>query len=158
MLARLRLLSAIRAAKLQDGLFQMKVRPNIRSVPVSLADVGFGIGQLLPILVADLQLPKGGTLAVSQPEIHLHPSVQADLAEHFVRRALGSGNRYIIETHSEYFLNRLRLLIAKEKLSPADLAVVYLSNDGTQTTAYNITFSSNGRIEGAPGLLSHLHA
>jgi predicted ATPase len=131
-------------------MFELSVRTSKTAVPVSLADVGFGIGQLLPILVADLQLPRGGTLAISQPEIHLHPSVQADIAEYFVNRALSKRSRYIIETHSEYFLNRLRLLVAQGKLSPDDLSILYLSQDGTQIKSHKIKFNPDGRIEGAP--------
>lgn len=149
-LSSLRLLSRVHASRLRSGIFEVKVRSSAIGVPVSLPDVGFGISQLLPILVADLQLPKGGTLAVSQPEIHLHPSVQADLAEHFVRNCHSRGIRYIIETHSEYFLNRLRLLIAKGKLLTEDVSVLYLTNDGTKSTGYDIHFLPNGRIEGAP--------
>jgi hypothetical protein len=117
-LSKLNLLSHVRTAPLGSGLFQVKARPRSNSVPASLPDVGFGIGQLLPVLVADLQLPKEGILAVCQPEIHLHPSVQADLAEHFVRSIHSRKTRYIIETHSEYFLNRLRALVAKGTLKP----------------------------------------
>lgn len=145
-----RLLSALRASQLQNGLFEVKVRLSPSSVPVSLPDVGFGIGQLLPILVADLQLPKGSTLAVSQPEIHLHPSAQAELAEYFVRRSHSAGRQYIIETHSEYFLNRLRLLISRGKLSSDDVSVVYFTNDGTKATGHEIRLLANGRVEGAP--------
>jgi hypothetical protein len=144
------LLSNIRTTRLRSGMFELSVRTSKTAVPVSLADVGFGIGQLLPILVADLQLPRGGTLAISQPEIHLHPSVQADIAEYFVNRALSKRSRYIIETHSEYFLNRLRLLVAQGKLSPDDLSILYLSQDGTQIKSHKIKFNPDGRIEGAP--------
>jgi len=149
-LRKLRLLSNIRTNRLRSGIFEVNVRTSASSVPVSLADVGFGIGQLLPILVADLQLPKGGTLAISQPEIHLHPSVQAELADYFVSRALGKGFRYIIETHSEYFITRVRLLIAKGKIKPEDISILYLSTDGSRISSHEVTFTPDGRIEGAP--------
>jgi hypothetical protein len=148
--SRLGLLSHVHAGSLRSGLFEVRVRSIRSGIPVSLPDVGFGVGQILPILVAEIQLPKGGTLAVSQPEIHLHPSAQADLADHFVRGIHSRGTRYIVETHSEYFFNRLRLLIAQDKLSTDDVSVVYLTNNGSQVTTYNIRFLPDGRIEGAP--------
>lgn len=146
----LRLLSSVRTTRLRSGIFEVNVQPHNSTMSVSLADVGFGIGQLLPILVADLQLPKGSTLAVSQPEIHLHPSAQADFADYLVRRVRATKNRYLIETHSEYFFNRLRVRVAQGTLSPDDLSVIYLCNDGIQSTTYPLTFGVNGRIEGAP--------
>jgi hypothetical protein len=149
-LRKLGLLTNLRTSRLRGGIFEVKVRTPMSAVPVSLADVGFGVGQLLPVLVADFQLPKEGTLAVSQPEIHLHPSVQADLADHFVRRALKTNNRYIIETHSEYFINRLRLLVAQGKIPTQDLAIVYLNTDGSRTYSHTIIFNPGGQIEGAP--------
>ncbi len=149
-LSDLGLLSRVETTLLGSGLFEVMVRPKSNGVAASLPDVGFGISQLLPILVADLQLPQGGTLAVCQPEIHLHPSVQADLAEYFVRNIHSRKTRYIVETHSEYFLNRLRAMIAKGSLNPEDLSVVYLTNDGAKTTAHEIHLLPNGRIEGAP--------
>lgn len=146
----LRLVSNIQASRLRNGNFEIRIRPRKASMTASLADVGLGIAELLPILVADLQLPVAGTLAVSQPESHLHPSAQADLASYVVRRVRSAKTRYIIETHSEYFINRLRLLVAQGKLSSDELSIVYLSNDGEKSSAYPIRFLTSGKIEGAP--------
>ena len=148
--SQLGLLSQVHAGSLQSGLFEVRVRAKSSKVPASLPDVGFGIGQVMPILVAEIQLPEGGTLAVSQPETHLHPSAQADLADHFVRGISSRGLRYIVETHSEYFLNRLRLLVAQKKLKTDDISVVFLKNDGAAVKLSNIQFLPDGRIEGAP--------
>jgi hypothetical protein len=149
-LRKFHLLSYLHTSRLRSGLFEVKVRTYASSVSVTLADVGFGIGQLLPILVADLQLPKGGTLAISQPEIHLHPNVQADLADYFVNRALVKGLHYIIETHSEYFINRVRLLLSKGKIKPKDISILYLSSDGSRISAHEVIFTPDGQIKGAP--------
>lgn len=144
------LLADVRARRIANGQIEMSARPTRGKLRVSLADVGFGISQLLPMLVADLQLPDHGTLAVSQPEIHLHPSVQADLADYFVKASKKRGMRYIVETHSEYLINRMRLLVAKGVIAPGDLSVIYLSNDGTRSQAHRVTFLPDGRVEGAP--------
>jgi hypothetical protein len=144
------LVSSLQASRLKNGNFEIKVRPRQGSMFVSLVDVGLGIAELLPILVADLQLPRRGTLAVSQPESHLHPSAQADLASYFVRRMKSASNRYIIETHSEYFINRLRLLVAQGRLKTDDLSIIYLSNDGKESSPHRVLFHSNGQVEGAP--------
>jgi energy-coupling factor transporter ATP-binding protein EcfA2 len=146
----LKLLDEIKTSRLAGGRFEIKVKTGESSVSAGLADVGFGVSQLLPILVADLQLPEKSTLAVSQPEIHLHPSAQADLADYFVERAKKDKKRYIIETHSEYMLNRMRLLIAQGKILASDVSVVYLRSDGPEAASFKINFSKDGRIEGAP--------
>jgi hypothetical protein len=154
---KLKLLDEIKTSRLTGGRFEIKVRAGENCVQAGLADVGFGVSQLLPILVADLQLPEKSTLAVSQPEIHLHPSAQADLADYFVERTKKDKKRYIIETHSEYLLNRLRLLIAQGKLLPTDVSVLYLRSVGPETASSKINFSKDGRIEGAPKEFFHTY-
>lgn len=149
-LRKLGLLSSVKTAPLHGGLFEVAVRPTRSRINVALPDVGYGISQLLPVLVADLQLPKGGTLAVSQPEIHLHPSAQAKFADHIVDRAIGDDMRYIIETHSEYFINRLRLQVARGRLRTEDISILYLEKQGDAPKSYDILLLPNGTITGAP--------
>ena len=149
-LRKLKLLQDIRTSRLTGGRFEVKVRPFSQGPSASLSDVGFGISQLLPILVADLQLKKGALLAISQPEIHLHPSAQAELADFFVARCRNHQRRYVIETHSEYLLHRLRLLVVEGTIAPEDLSILFLKAQGLKAESYEIVFTKDGRIEGAP--------
>jgi predicted ATPase len=149
-LRRLSLLEDIRSEKYGGGRFEMRVVPNRARLSSSLCDVGFGVSQFLPILVADLQLGKHSTLAVSQPEIHLHPSVQASIATYMSEIAEKNQKRYILETHSEYLINRFRLLVAKGKVKEEDVAVYYLAIKNGKSACYPIRFCKNGKIEGAP--------
>jgi predicted ATPase len=149
-LAELQLLTDIKTVRMRSGRFDVLVKPHRQGISASLVDVGFGISQFLPILVADVQLGRGSTLAVSQPEIHLHPSVQADLASYFAGRCDDEDKRYIIETHSEYLLNRLRLLIVQERLDPEDVSIVYLRNSSAGAQLFAIEFTKTGEILGAP--------
>lgn len=80
---------------------------------VTIADVGFGVSQLLPVVVTGLRSPKQSLLLFEQPEIHLHPKLQANLADFFLTLAL-SGKRLLVETHSDYLINRLRRRIAED--------------------------------------------
>jgi AAA ATPase-like protein/putative AbiEii toxin of type IV toxin-antitoxin system len=73
-----------------------------------VTEVGFGLSQILPVLVAGETLPAGGTVVVDLPEAHLHPAPQAALADFFCALVL-SGRRAIVETHSELFFHQLRL-------------------------------------------------
>lgn len=78
----------------------------------NLADVGFGISQVLPVIVQGLLTPPGAMYIVQQPEIHLHPDAQAGLADFFMFLA-ARGVITIVETHSEYLLLRLRRRLAE---------------------------------------------
>ena len=145
------ILHDIRTHKLLGGRFEIKVKVKSKSRWESLADVGFGISQFLPIIVADLQLWNNSTLIMSQPEIHLHPSVQANLGDYLVKQVKERNKKYIVETHSEYLLNRLRLLIVKEEIHPEEVAVYYFENsikDGS--IAHRIEFTKDGQILNAP--------
>jgi predicted ATPase len=84
---------------------------------VTIADVGFGVSQLLPVVVMALRAPQTSILLFEQPEIHLHPKVQANLADFFLRIA-SSQRRILVETHSGHFINRLRRRIAED---PTDM-------------------------------------
>jgi predicted ATPase len=84
---------------------------------VSIADVGFGVSQTLPILVALLVAEPGQLVYLEQPEIHLHPRAQAALAEILVDAA-NRGVRVVLETHSELLLLAVQSLVAEGKLLP----------------------------------------
>ena len=147
----LKMIYDIKPHRLSGGRFEIKVKVKGRSKWESLADVGFGISQFLPIIVADLQLRDDSTLIMSQPEIHLHPSVQANLGDYLVKQVKERNKNYIVETHSEYLLNRMRLLIVKGEIKPEDVAVYYFENsikDGS--IAHRIEFTKDGQILNAP--------
>lgn len=146
----LELLQTMRSNKLPGGRFELRVQVQNKGPWCSLADVGFGISQFLPIIVADLQLSHDSTLLVAQPEMHLHPKIQASLGDYFVRRVKQDNKRYIVETHSEYLLNRIRLLIVKGEIAPQEVAVYYFINGAEGTTSHQIEFTTDGRILGAP--------
>ena len=84
-----------------------------RRKQVTIADVGFGVSQLLPVVVMGLRSKKSALLMFEQPEIHLHPKLQGNLADFFLTLAL-SGKRIVVETHSIQFINRLRRRIAED--------------------------------------------
>ena len=149
-LQELKLLNEIHTKTFSGGRFDIKVKPNHASVDTSLIDVGFGVSQFLPIIVADLQLEKGATLAISQPEIHLHPSAQSLLGEYFVSSMIDNEKRYIIETHSEYLINKFRALIAKGELKSEDVSVYYFRKTSDRSESFRVTFTKDGKIEGAP--------
>jgi AAA ATPase domain len=84
------------------------------SKSVNLAQVGFGISQLLPVLVMGLKGPSDAWLLFEQPEIHLHPRLQGELGDFFLATAR-SGKNLMVETHSDHLVNRLRRRIAEDE-------------------------------------------
>jgi AAA15 family ATPase/GTPase len=148
-LSKLGLLSGLSTNKIGDGMFDIKIQTKPNGILSSIIDVGFGVSKLLPIIVADLQLPNDSLLVISEPEIDLHPSIQANFAN-FLYEQTKKGKKYIIETHSEYIINRLRLLIAKGELKEEDVKTYFFSNDGRKTKTYPINLKIDGQIENAP--------
>src|SRR5262249_37296965 len=110
-------------------LVSLRYSDNKTNVSVSTADLGFGVGQLMPILVEGL-ISKNRTICVEQPEIHLHPRLQAVLADFIFENAISRNqlerNQWIIETHSEAMILRLLRFIANHRLRPSDVRFLYV--------------------------------
>jgi predicted ATPase len=147
---RLSLFESIKTKRKEGGQFEILVKTSKGGSLSSLSDVGFGISQFLPIIVADIQLPINSTLFVAQPEIHLHPSVQSSFGEFIVRQIEETDKSYVIETHSEYFINRIRLAVVKGELKEGDLQVYFLENKDNDTIVHKIKFTEDGKILNAP--------
>ena len=99
---------------------------------VRLTDVGFGVSQVLPVLVLCYYVPEGSILILEQPEAHLHPKVQSDLADLLVEVIKERQLQIILESHSEHLLIRLMRRIAEEQISADDTAFYFCEmNEGT---------------------------
>jgi predicted ATPase len=106
-------------------------------VKVGPSDVGFGIGQLLPILVQGMILSESSNreasriICVEQPEIHLHPRLQASMADFFINTAAKKNNiQWILETHSEALITRLQRRIREKKIRSQDVSILYINPIG----------------------------
>jgi len=99
---------------------------------LSVRDVGFGVSQILPVVTTALGL-NNTLVMIEQPEIHLHPRLQAELGELIVQSAEARGNQFILETHSEHLLLRMRRLIRRGFIAPDFVSVLYVDprRDGT---------------------------
>lgn len=122
---------------------------------VTHRDVGIGISQVLPVLVMAYG-SKGKLLAMEQPEIHLHPALQAELGDVFIEAALGArGNTFILETHSEHLIlrlmRRMRDSHAKKDIglpavTPSDVSVLYVEPDGTRSIIREMPLNELGEL------------
>ena len=118
---------------------------------LDLTSVGFGTSQILPIIVQGLLTPPGGVFIVEQPEVHLHPSVQAQLALFFVALTR-AGVQCIIETHSEHLVNQFRVFIAGRKHMPNDQIKIYFAERDREIGTYfhEIELDRRGNIKNWP--------
>jgi predicted ATPase len=146
----MQILSDLKANRLGGGRYEILVKTKENGVFSGLNDVGFGVSQFLPNLVADLQLPEDSTLFLAEPESQLHPSVQANFGDYLTKRVNETQKNYVVETHSEYLLNRIRLNIVKGLMKPEDLQVYFLESEETDTAVHKIMFTTDGKIQGAP--------
>ncbi|NQT55996.1 MAG: DUF3696 domain-containing protein, partial [Desulfobacteraceae bacterium] len=128
---------------------------------VSHRDVGIGVSQVLPVLVS-AYASREKIIAIEQPEIHLHPALQAELGDVFIESALGeSKNKFIIETHSEHLILRLLKRIRQTtrnqnngmpKISPNDIALLYINGTPKGSTVQELRVDERGRlIDQCPG-------
>ena len=104
--------------------YEVRVQRTPQSSEVFITDVGFGVSQILPVLVLCYYAPEGATIILEQPEIHLHPRVQAGLADVFIDAIKTRNIQIILESHSEHLLRRLQRRIAEEALR-TDQAALY---------------------------------
>jgi predicted ATPase len=123
----LRLIDQFSVEPVAEGsnLYNVWVRTTRGSTKVLLTDVGFGVSQILPVLTLCYYVPEGSTILMEQPEIHLHPSVQAGLADVFIDAIKTRHIQIIVESHSEHLLRRLQRRIAEEDLSSDDAALYF---------------------------------
>lgn len=118
---------SINIEDLKDVIHKIKVHQH--GINFDITDVGFGISQVLPVIVQGFLSPKKSVTLIEQPEIHLHPKMQAQLADLFIDVVNSDGQNdkaLIIETHSEYLLKRLRRRIAEKKISCDDVALYFI--------------------------------
>lgn len=130
-LKRLGLIHDFRVEPLAEGrrLFEVKVRKSPNSAEVLLTDIGFGVSQILPVLVLCFYVPEDSMVILEQPEIHLHPSVQAGLADVFIDTWKQRNVQILFESHSEHLLLRLQRRIAEGKIDKDDVGLFFCSTD-----------------------------
>ena len=110
---------------------------------VTLADVGYGINQILPVIIEGVASQEGAILCVEQPEIHLHPRLQANIADLMIDTIAdenGKRKQWIVETHSELLILRLQRRIREGKISPDDVSVLYVdpNDDSVEGSAIKV--------------------
>ena len=150
-----------RHGKQMSDPFQLQVK--VRSGPhANIMDVGYGISQSLPTLVDIMTPDEPGrrrncgderTFLLQQPEVHLHPRGQAQLASLFIAAFKKRRHRFLIETHSDYIVDRVRISVRQGLLKPEDVSILYFEPNGPSGNAvdiHNMHLDEYGNLEGAP--------
>lgn len=127
--------------------YEMQVKLSDDDIPHDLTHVGVGVSQVLPIVVSCLLAEADSLLIFEQPELHLHPKVQTLLADFFLSMAM-LGRQCVLETHSEYLINRLRFrAAAAEGRQMIDTMQVYfVEKSGGQASFRKVAINEYGAI------------
>lgn len=110
-----------------------------------ISDVGYGISQLLPILVELFRRPEESWFSIQQPEIHLHPRAQAAFGELIFKQATQENKNFIVETHSDFLIDRYRIALRESKLEKLpESSVFFFERDGLSNNITEISILNDG--------------
>lgn len=116
----------------------------------NLKDVGVGVSQVLPVIVAALFARPGHIVIVEEPESHLHPLAQRQLAELFAAVSRERNVQFIVETHSEHLFRRMQTLIAQKSVNPERTALYFVEREGKAARLRPLEVDVVGRIKNWP--------
>ena len=133
-----------------SNLYRAMVKPLPSSAPTLLTDVGFGVSQVLPVLVLLYYVPEGSTVLMEQPEIHLHPAVQSGLADVMLNVAKVRNVQIVVESHSEHLMRRLQRRVAENSASAKDVKLYFVSFKRGKASVSDLLLNEWGEIENWP--------
>jgi len=146
------LFQRVTAKHLGGGVaFQLRIKLGI-SQERNIIDVGYGVGQVLPVLTEVIMNP-AKTFLIQQPEVHLHPRAQAAFGSFAGRVAKTRGKQLIIETHSDYILDRLCMDLRDKVngLTPDDVNILYFErNKKGDVEVHEIGLDESGNLTNVP--------
>jgi predicted ATPase len=152
------LISSFKVEAVDDRqtLYRVLVQRSPDSAPVLLTDVGFGVSQVLPVLVLLAYAPEGATVLLEQPEIHLHPAVQSGLADVIIEAAKVRNIQVVVESHSEHLLMRLQRRVAEKEIGrgitiePDDCYLYFCASRGGASVIERLNMDPYGNITNWP--------
>jgi len=134
----------------KKGSDPFQVQVNVSGKPVNLIDVGFGVSQALPVLIESVLAANEKRILIQQPEVHLHPKAQAALGTFFVDLVVSDNKEFVIESHSDYIVDRIRQEVASGRIKNDDVSILYFERDGLETKVYQISLDKTGNVLNAP--------
>jgi predicted ATPase len=119
-------------------------------VMANLRDVGIGVSQVLPVLTLAYFVPRGSTVLLEEPEIHLHPLAQSVLAEMFVEVSQTRGVQFVVETHSEHLFRRMQTLIARGQTDTNKCQMMFVERQGADAVLRKLDVDDFGTVKNWP--------
>lgn len=140
--------------------FQLQIKVHSGS-HANIVDVGYGVSQSLPILVELLSRDLNGSrtkrisrpslpFLLQQPEVHLHPRGQAELASFFVESVRNRKHSFLIETHSDYIVDRIRICVRQKRIAAKDVSILYFEPKRNAVKIHNIRLDEYGNLDNPP--------
>jgi predicted ATPase len=128
--------------------FQINVK--IAGPSFNLRDVGYGVSQSLPIVVQSILKTTAPRLLLQQPEVHLHPRAQAAMGSFFCRLVAAKTKEFVVETHSDYLVDRIRRDVARGLVGKDDVLILFFYKPHIATRIFPLTLDDSGNIQDAP--------
>lgn len=146
------LFESIRIHKLGRGdadPFQILVKAAGRET--NIIDVGYGVSQVLPFFIILAELDQHSTLLIQQPEVHLHPTAQAALASVIAEAASKPKSpSFVIETHSDFIVDRIRMAVRGRLLKEDDLAILFFEKEKYNSRVTVVDINGKGEMVDPP--------
>ena len=136
--------------RMESDPFQIEVNLPGSGRARNLVDVGYGVSQAIPIIADCVSAEPKSTLLIQQPEVHLHPRAQAAMGSFFGQLAASGRNRLVIETHSDYLLDRVRIDVQEEKINCGDVMILYFEQDRHGVNIHPIELDGAGNLVNVP--------
>lgn len=135
----------VRSLGKESDPFQVQI--TINGSPANLIDVGYGVSQVLPLLVDCLE-ETNQLLLIQQPEVHLHPRAQAQIGSFFGYLVRKHEKQFIVETHSDYLVDRIRMDVrdGKHGLRPEDVSILYFERKDAAVLVHAMQIDECGNL------------
>lgn len=129
----------------RDFTSPFEIDIGLNSSEFKITNVGYGVSQVLPIIVEILARVENTVFAIQQPEVHLHPRAQATLGDFIYSSNLEENKNFFIETHSEYLIDRFRFNVHKNKEKDSNSQVLFFERTDNGNTVHVIEIEDTGR-------------
>jgi predicted ATPase len=135
----------LKVVTMSGNQFRLNIVDSHNNAIVNLSDVGFGVSQILPVIVEGFYAPRGSMILVEQPEIHLHPALESELGD-LLSEISKEGKTVIVETHSEHLLLRLQKRVAEGALDANDVAIYFVEPGKDGSTVERVGLNKYGQF------------
>lgn len=129
-----------------SNVYRVYVKTTEQDDEVLITDVGFGVSQVLPVLALINYVPEGSVVVLEQPEIHLHPRVQSELADAIIDAVKKRRIQVLFESHSEHLLRRLQLRVAEGRIGSDDVRLYFTRRDRPAASIDALELDAFGNI------------